>query len=201
MNQRIGIFGGTFDPPHLGHLFVAEEARIRCGLERVLWIPNNVPAHREGKTASAGPDARTELTALAIADNPAFEISRLELDRPGPSYLFDTLTELRELYAGAELFFICGADSLRDVLTWYRGPELFQLCTFVAASRPGVDGAAALAALPEALRARVTWMEVPGLYIASRDLRVRVAQGLPVRYLVPDEVERRIHEQCLYGAE
>jgi len=199
--ERIGIFGGTFDPPHLGHLFVAEEARVRCGLARVLWVPNNVPAHREGKSARAAADARLDLTARAIRDNPQFELSRVEIDRPGASYLFDTLGVLREAHPVAELFFICGADSLRDVLTWYRGAELFELCTFVTASRPGVDGAAALAALPDALRTKVIWLESPGLYIASRDLRARVAQHLPIRYLVPDEVERGIREHSLYRAE
>lgn len=199
--ERIGIFGGTFDPPHLGHLFVAEEARLRCDLSRVLWVPNNVPAHREGKMARAEAAARVDLTECAIRDNAAFELSRVEIDRPGPSYLYDTLGALREAYPGAELFFICGADSLRDVLTWYRGADLFTLCTFIAASRPGVDGAAVRDALPEDLRKRMIWLEVPGLYIASRDLRARVARGLPIRYLVPDEVERHIHKHCLYEAE
>lgn len=174
---------------------------MRCGLSRVLWVPNNVPAHREGKSARAAAAARLDLTEGAIAGNAAFELSRIEIDRPGPSYLFDTLCELREMHPRAELHFICGADSLRDVLTWYRGEELFGLCRFVAASRPGVDGAAVLAGLPAAARARVIWLEVPGLYIASRDLRTRVAHGLPIRYLVPDEVERRIHKHSLYQAE
>ena len=198
--ERLGIFGGTFDPPHYGHLFIAEEARVRCGLSRGLWVPKNVAAHREGKSARATAAQRLDLTEGAIAGNAAFEVSRIEIDRPGPSYLYDTLCALRETHPQAELHFICGADSLRDVLTWYRGEELFELCTFVAASRPGVDGAAALAQLPATVRARVVWMEVPGLHIASRDLRARVGQGLPIRYLVPDGVERRIREHSLYAA-
>lgn len=193
--------GGTFDPPHYGHLAIAEEARVRCALAKVLWVPNNVPAHGEGKTAHANAATRLTLTQCAIEGNGGFEISRIEIDRPGPSYLFHTLHALRETNPAAELFFICGADSLRDVMTWYRGSELFELCTFVAASRPGVDGAAALAALPAPLRARVHWLEVPGLHIASRDLRARVEQGLPIRYLLPDAVERTIRERGLYQTE
>jgi nicotinate-nucleotide adenylyltransferase len=190
--------GGTFDPPHYGHLFIAEEARVRCALETVLWMPNNVPAHREGKSAAATGVVRAALAQAAIADNDAFTLSRLELERPGPSYLYDTLCELRQIYPEAELFFICGTDSLRDVLTWYRGAELFELCTFVAVSRPGVALDTARAQLPEALRARVIALETPGLHIASRELRARVAENLPIRYLVPDAVEREIKARGLY---
>jgi nicotinate-nucleotide adenylyltransferase len=190
--------GGTFDPPHYGHLFIAEEARVRCALETVLWMPSNVPAHREGKSAAATGVVRAALAQAAIADNDAFTLSRLELERPGPSYLYDTLCELRQIYPEAELFFICGTDSLRDVLTWYRGAELFELCTFVAVSRPGVALDTARAQLPEALRARVIALETPGLHIASRELRARVAENLPIRYLVPDAVEREIKARGLY---
>ena len=196
----MGILGGTFDPVHFGHLFIAEEARARCELDRVLWIPNNVPAHREGKTAWADGETRFELTKLGIAENTHFEISRIELDRPGPSFVFDTLTELQSIYREAELFFICGADSLRDILTWHRGAELFGLCMVVVASRPGIDGATALKNLSDEQRARVVWLEMPGLYIASRELRERVRTGLPIRYLVPEAVEREIEIRGLYRA-
>jgi nicotinate-nucleotide adenylyltransferase len=190
--------GGTFDPIHFGHLFIAEEARLRCGLDKVLWIPNNVPAHREGKVAAVDSETRARLTQIGIRDNAAFELSRIELERPGRSFLFDTLNELQEMYVETELFFICGADSMRDVLTWYRGAELFDLCTFVAASRPGIERVTAMANLSPEQNARVVWLDVPGLHIASRDIRERVQNRLPIRYLVPDAVEREIRLHSLY---
>jgi nicotinate-nucleotide adenylyltransferase len=105
VQSKIGLMGGTFDPIHFGHLFIAEEARTVCGLEKVIFFPNNQPAHREGKEATAGPETRFELTQIAIAANPHFEISRVELDRPGPSYAYDTLQIFRrEFGSDAELF-------------------------------------------------------------------------------------------------
>ena len=165
----IGLMGGTFDPIHYGHLFIAEEARIACGLSEVIFFPNNQPAHIEGKSAAADAQTRFELTRCAIQDNPHFRVSRIEIDRPGKSYAFDTIQQFqRELGAGVELHFIVGADSINDILTWHRGTELFDLCRFVAASRPGNDLDAAKARLNEWQRSRVTWLEVPGLMIASR---------------------------------
>jgi nicotinate-nucleotide adenylyltransferase len=197
--KRIGLMGGTFDPIHFGHLFIAEEARVRCDLDEVVFFPNNQPAHREGKSANADPETRFALTQLALEGNPHFCISRVELDRPGPSYAFDTLNILRdELGPQAELFFIVGADSIGDVLTWYRGSELFSMCRFVATTRPEYDLEAAKRTLSDEQRERVTFLEVPGLHIASRDLRQRVRQNLPIRYLTPDAVERAIHERGLY---
>lgn len=199
--RKVGLMGGTFDPIHYGHLFIAEEARVRFELERVLFVPNNEPAHAEGKAACAGPEDRARLTELGIASNPAFEMSRVELDRSGKSFAFDTVQALRQqLGAATELFFIVGADSLRDVLTWYRGQELLALCQFIAASRPGFDLEAAWGALPVPLRNRVHLMRVPGLHIASRELRARVAGGAPIRYLTPDSVCEHIERHHLYQA-
>ncbi len=198
---RVGLMGGTFDPVHLGHLFIAEEARVRCNLERVVFFPNNQPAHREGKEACADSQTRFEMTQLAVQGNPHFHVSRVELDRPGPSYAIDTLGHFGREYQGCELFFIVGADSLNDVLTWHRGPELFDLCRFIAASRPGFSLERAREKLTEPQRERVHFLETPGLHIASRDLRERVAHNFAIRYLVPDEVERAIRERGLYHAQ
>jgi nicotinate-nucleotide adenylyltransferase len=189
--------GGTFDPIHYGHLFIAEEARVRCGLDEVLFFPNNQPAHREGKDAHADPETRFRLTELAIADNAHFRASRIELDRPGPSYAFDTLQQLRR-ECDAELFYIVGADSINDVLTWYRGAELFDLCRFIAASRPEFDLEKAKAQLSPRQLERVIFLEVPGLHIASRELRRRVREGAPIRYLTPDAVIMEIEKRKLY---
>ena len=196
---RIGLMGGTFDPVHFGHLFIAEEARVRCGLHEVIFVPNNQPAHREGKDAHLDPETRFELTRLAVEPNPHFRLSRVEVDRVGRSYTFDTLRHFQSEFGNAvELFFIMGADSLNDVLTWYRGPQLFEMCRFVATSRPGYDLEAAKRRLSPQQLQRVDFLEVPGLHIASRDLRQRVCDGLPIRYLTPDVVEHAIQERSLY---
>lgn len=193
--------GGTFDPIHFGHLFIAEEARVRCALEEVVFFPNGQPAHAEGKSANADAETRVELTRLAIESNPHFRLSRIEIDRPGKSYAYDTLLQFRREYGeGVEFFFIMGADSINDILTWYRGAELFDLCSFIAASRPEFDLDAARRRLTPAQNSRVTWLQVPGLHIASKDIRQRVRQNWPIRYLTPDSVAQRITELALYRA-
>ncbi len=191
--------GGTFDPIHHGHLFIAEEARVRCGLEKVVFFPNNKPAHKQGKTANADAETRFALTRLAVELHPHFEVSRIEIDRPGPSYAFDTLNEFQKQFgAEAELCYIVGADSIGEVLTWFRGAELFQMCRFLAFTRPDFDLNAANTQLNDAQRARVDFVETVGLDIASRELRQRVKDGLPIRYLVPDAVEREVRARGLY---
>ena len=200
MARKIGLMGGTFDPIHFGHLFLAEAARARCELDEVIFFPNNQPAHAQGKNAALGGEIRYQLMCLGIADNPHFRGSRIELERPGKSFAFDTIRQFQsELGAETELFFIVGADSMRDILSWYRGAELFGLCRFIAGTRPGFDLDAARAALEEWQRERVVWMEIPGLHIASSELRRRVRDGEPVKYLLPDVVRERINELNLYG--
>ena len=191
--------GGTFDPIHFGHLFIAEAARDVCDLDEVLFFPNNQPAHAQGKSTNADAQTRWELMLLGIAGNPHFRGSRIELERPGKSYAFDTIRQFQaELGADVELYFIVGADSMRDLGSWHRGPELFGLCRFVVASRPGFDGAAAIAALSDEQRARVIALEVPGLYISSTALRARVQSQKTIRYLTPEPVRERIEEINLY---
>ncbi|PQV64431.1 nicotinate-nucleotide adenylyltransferase [Abditibacterium utsteinense] len=193
--RRIGLMGGTFDPIHFGHLFIAEAARAACALDEVIFFPNGTPAHAEGKVASLSGEMRLELLEIALAGNAHFRASRIELERPGKSFAFDTIQQFqRELGADAQLFFIVGADSMCDILTWYRGAELFELCHFVAASRPGFELEEAQTRLTAAQRAQTTWLHVPGLHIASRELRARVQNDLPIRYLVPDAVVARISE-------
>ncbi|HVF09802.1 MAG TPA: nicotinate-nucleotide adenylyltransferase [Abditibacteriaceae bacterium] len=197
--MRIGLMGGTFDPIHFGHLFIAEEARVRCGLTTVVFFPNRQPAHREGKSAHADPETRCALAQLGIQGNPHFRISRVELDRPGPSYAIDTVRQLQaELGADAELFFIVGADSVGEVLTWHRGAELFERCRFAAVTRPGFSLEAARGELSSQQLERVVFLETVGLDIASREIRQRVRENLPIRYLTPDTVEQAIRERGLY---
>ena len=191
--------GGTFDPIHFGHLFIAEAAQDACDLDEVIFFPNNQPAHAQGKNASLDGETRWELMLLGIADNPKFRGSRIELERPGKSYAFDTIRQFQtELGADVELYFIIGADSMRDLMTWYRGAELFDLCCFIAATRPGFDAVAAVEALSETQRARVISLEVPGLHISSTDLRARVRDEKTIRYLTPEPVRKRIDEINLY---
>lgn len=196
--QRIGLMGGTFDPIHNGHLFIAEEARVRCDLDEVLFIPNNQPAHRQRKIADSDAETRCDLTVLATRDNPRFAVSKVEVEREGLSYAFDTICALQIEYSNAELFWIVGADTIGEVPTWYRGAELFAMCHFIAVSRPGFDLAEAARKLSAEQRAQVQFLQSNGLEIASRDLRERVRNDLPIRYLVPDEVERVIKERGLY---
>ena len=196
--RKIGLMGGTFDPIHYGHLFIAEEARVGCELEKVLFVPNNQPAHREGKDAVATAEMRFELMKTGIEGNSFFEASSVEINRIGPSYAFDTLQHFQAEYSDAELFFIVGADSINDVSTWHRAAELFEMCRFVAASRPGFDLEAAKAKLSPRQLERTTFLSVPGLHIASRELRTRVRDELPIRYLVPDAVCKRIKDLNLY---
>jgi len=195
--MKLGILGGTFDPLHFGHLFIAEEARVRCALDEVWFVPNNTPAHVQGKSALLSPLERMELTRLGIEGNPHFRASDVEVRREGKSYAFDTINQI-QAETGAELFWILGADAIGEVLTWYRGAQLFEMTRFIAASRPGFSSQAAREALNAAQASRVEWMEVPGLHIASRDLRERIQRGQTIRYLVPDPVRERIEEAGYY---
>jgi len=188
--------GGTFDPLHIGHLFIAEAARVQCGLDKVVFFPNRIPAHVQGKSANASPDLRWKITLAGIEGNAHFEASRVELDRSGPSYAYDTLQHFAA--DSVELFYIIGGDSLADLLTWHRGAELFEMCYFIAAPRPGFDSQKALLELSEKQRAKVLLLETPELQISSTEIRNRVSRNLPIRYLVPDAVERIIRQHHLY---
>jgi nicotinate-nucleotide adenylyltransferase len=195
--MKLGLMGGTFDPLHYGHLFIAEEARVRCDLDEVWFIPNNTPAHVQGKRAQLTPSQRLELCEAGVGDNPHFKVSRVEVEREGKSYAFDTINQIQS-QTSAELFWILGGDAIAEVLTWHRGEQLFDLCRFVAASRPGFSLQNAKEVLNAAQASRVEWMEIPGLHIASRDLRERIKNGEPIRYLVPDAVRERIEQLNLY---
>ncbi len=196
--RRIGLMGGTFDPIHFGHLFIAEEARVRCNLDKVLFVPNNRPAHRQGKIAVSDAQTRFDLTVLATKNNRHFRVSRVEIERAGLSYAFDTIAQLGIEYSNAAFFWIVGADTIGEVPTWFRGNELFGLCRFIAVSRLGFDLEKAAQNLSANQRAHVEFLESNGLEISSRDLRQRIQNGWPIRYLVPDEVELEIEKRGLY---
>ncbi|HUR14681.1 MAG TPA: nicotinate-nucleotide adenylyltransferase [Mycobacteriales bacterium] len=193
MGRRIGVMGGTFDPVHHGHLSAANEVRHRYGLDEVVFVPTGQPWQKAHRQVSPAED-RYLMTVIATASNPRFSVSRLEVDREGPTYTVETLRELRALHADAELFFITGSDALAQIVGWRDADELFGLAHFIGVDRPGYADAD-LAAFPAG---SVTLLEVPALAISSSDVRDRVATGLPVHYLVPDGVVQYIRKRNLY---
>lgn len=196
--HRIGVFGGTFDPPHLGHLIIAQDLMIHTGLDRVLFLPTRTPPH---KSAAGVSDAqhRLSMLELALADDPRFAISRVDLDRPAPSYTADSLEILGREYPNAALFFLMGADSLRDLPLWHEPDRIARQTRFVVARRPGVelDPDEVVRQVPEA-EGKIEIVDIPLIDISSRELRRRVRQGFPIRYYVPTAVERYVEEHGLY---
>ncbi|MDQ3809813.1 MAG: nicotinate-nucleotide adenylyltransferase [Chloroflexota bacterium] len=194
---RLGLLGGTFDPPHYGHLTAAQEAFWHVRLDRVLFLPARQNPLKPSQQSSPA-EARCEMVQRAIADDPRFELSRLDLERPPPSY---TVGLLRALAAtDRELFFIIGADIVAELPRWRAPLELLALAQLIVVQRHGAaepDLAALERAVPEAAR-RMILLRVPGVAISSSELRQRVRQGQPIRYLTPRSVERYIHEHRLY---
>jgi len=198
MRQGLGIMGGTFDPIHLGHLVAAEEARVRFNLSGVVFVPNRLPPHKKGYEVTPA-EQRYDMVRLATASNPAFETSRIELDRPGPSYTIDTLDALRrEVGADVPLFFITGADAVRELLTWRSPEELVQRCRLIAVTRPGSDLGRLAEALGPELMGAIEILDMPGLDVSSTELRRRAAAGASLRYLTPQPVVRYIEVYGLY---
>lgn len=185
--------GGTFDPVHHGHLVAASEVAARFDLDQVVFVPTGQPAGKGHDGVSPAED-RYLMTVIATASNPQFTVSRVDVDRPGPTYTVDTLADLRGRHPGADLFFITGADALEQILSWHRAGELFGLAHFVGVTRPGYD--LDDHHLP---RGAVSLVEVPALAISSTGCRARVAAGLPVWYLVPDGVVQYISKRGLYS--
>lgn len=199
--MRYGVFGGTFDPIHYGHLLAAEEARSQLGLERVFFVPAHVSPLKLGHDMSPETD-RLAMVELAIASNAAFGISCVDLDRPGPSFTVDTVTALqKDLGPEAEVYFIMGADALVDLLSWREPQKLLQLCRIASVDRPGfeVDLVRLQQALP-GVTARVVRVQMPLIEVSSTDIRVRVREGRPIKYQLPESVEAYIRERGLYGA-
>jgi nicotinate-nucleotide adenylyltransferase len=197
VGTRRGVMGGTFDPIHFGHLVTAEEALVQFGLDAVLFVPTGRPWMKEHEVVSP-PEDRYLMTVIATASNPLFSVSRMEVDRDGPTYAIDTLRGLKaELGPETDLFFITGADAIVEILQWKDHAELFDLAHFIAATRPGYD-LKGLEALPEDDRAEISVMNIPALAISSTDVRRRVAEGHPIRYLVPEGVKSYIEKERLY---
>ena len=194
--HRLGVMGGTFDPIHHGHLVAASEVATRFALDEVVFVPTGEPWQKADREVSAAED-RYLMTVIATASNPRFSVSRVDIDRPGPTYTYDTLVDIRdERGADTDLFFITGADALDQILTWRNADKLFDLAHFVGCSRPGVEtDTPNIASLP---KERVTLLEIPALSISSTACRGRVAESEPVWYLVPDGVVQYIAKRGLY---
>jgi nicotinate-nucleotide adenylyltransferase len=194
---RLGLLGGTFDPPHYGHLVAAQEVAWQQKLDRVLFLPARQNPLKREKPGSSAED-RCEMVRLAIAGNARLELSRLDLDRPPPSYTVDLLKLLHT--PENELFFIVGADILPELPRWRAPDEVLHLAQLSVVNRPGAPepDLAALEALQPSARGRVDVIAIPGVAIASRELRERVHAGMPIRYLTPPAVERYIFERGLY---
>jgi nicotinate-nucleotide adenylyltransferase len=198
---RLALFGGTFDPPHLGHLIAAQEAAVRLNLDQVLFVPAGQPPHKLGEPVSAL-ELRLQMVKLAIAGNSRFELSLADVDRAGPSYTADLLERVHAELAPSELYFLVGMDSLRELTTWREPARVLAQCILVVFRRPGhppIDPKDLEPTLPGA-RARVVVLESPGVDISSTDLRARVAAGRPIRYLVPEQVRELIESHGLYVA-
>lgn len=191
--MRTGVLGGTFDPPHMGHLVLGEQARAQLGLRRVLWVPAGEP-WRKPRPPVTPAEHRAAMTGMAIVENEAFELCRVELERPGPSYSVDTLEQLAGQHPDDELVFIIGKDALDDLPNWQRPERLVELATLAVASRAGDEARV----LPPGLDARVEWIDMPRIDISATDLRRRASAGLSLRYLVPQAVEAYIRDHELY---
>ncbi|MBI4201460.1 MAG: nicotinate-nucleotide adenylyltransferase [Chloroflexi bacterium] len=200
--MRLGILGGTFDPIHVGHLIIAEEARVRLSLEEVVFIPTGQPWLKAVQPVSPG-ELRLQMVRLAVAENPFFRASALELERPGPTYTVDTLAAVhKEWGPGVEVYFIMGTDTLVDLPRWKEPRRFLELCVPVVYARPNHSREAweELERQLPGLGERVRRIETPLIGVNGTEIRRRVACGISIRYLVPARVERFIAEHGLYRA-
>jgi nicotinate-nucleotide adenylyltransferase len=189
---RLGVMGGTFDPIHHGHLVAASEVAHAFSLDEVVFVPTGQP---EDKVGASPAEDRYLMTVIATASNPRFSVSRVDIDRPGPTYTIDTLRELHAARPDAgQLYFITGADALARIMSWRNVDELFSLAHFVGCTRPGHR--LTVTGLPEG---KVSLIEIPALTISSSDCRARVAKGEPIWYLVPDGIVQYIAKRGLYS--
>ena len=196
---RIGVYGGTFDPPHVGHLILAETAAESLRLARVIFVPAGTPPHKQPGDVRESAEHRLIMVKRAIEGNPRFVLSRVDIDRPGPHYSVDMLRLLGNEYPGADLVFLIGADSLRDLPKWSRSQELIQLARLGVMRRSGAkpDLEALERSIP-GISARIEWIAAPRIEIASHVVADQIADGCSVRYQVPDGVLAYIQQQGLY---
>jgi nicotinate-nucleotide adenylyltransferase len=199
-SAKLGVIGGTFDPPHYGHLVLAENARVQFALNRVLFVPAGQPPHKPERPVTLA-QHRVAMVEAAIAGNKDFTVSRVDLDRPGPHYTVDTLGILTRAYPDAVLLFLMGGDSLAEFASWRDPSGIVRQARLAVMARPGweADLASLVEEIPD-IRDRLILLDAPYLEISGTDLRRRVRRGLPIRYLVPPGVEEYVREHKLYRA-
>lgn len=199
--QKIGISGGTFNPIHIGHLIIAETVRDKFGLDKVLFIPSGMPPHKNLESVVCA-EKRFDMVQRAVAGNPHFEASRVEVDREGYTFTVDTLKKLREIYGkDTGLYYIIGADVLNDLLTWRSYEEVFKICEFIAVLRPGNDEKAfykQMEYLRDAYGVKIHFIDAPLIDVSSTEIRERIKEGRSIKYLVPESVEEYIESNGLY---
>jgi len=201
--KRIAIMGGTFDPVHYGHLVTAEAVRDKFNIERVLFVPTGNPPHKNNKKVTPS-EHRYLMTVLATVTNSYFDVSRIEIDRTGYTYTIDTINELKKFVSeDTIIYFITGADAVHQILAWKDTEKLFNICEFIAVTRPGynkdelfreVEG------LKSRFESKIHFLEVPSLDISSSDIRNRIKEGNSIKYMLPEEVENYIYKFELYKA-
>ena len=195
--RRIGIIGGTFNPIHYGHLVTAESARTKFDLDQIIFVPAKRPPHKKNQEICAA-DQRANMVSMAIASNPFFSMSDIELKRDGYSYSYETISSFAYDFGPAtSLFFITGADAVLGIATWKNPEQLLNLCTFIAATRPGYN-LEGLKKLPPLWREKIKLMEIPSLAISSTDFRKSVANNESIKYLLPETVENYIIKEKIY---
>lgn len=197
--MRIGIFGGTFDPPHVGHLILAEECRSQLNLDKLLWVVTDNPPHK--RVVNVSPiECRVKLVAQAITGNPAFEISRVDIDRPGPHFAIDTINILKKEFPGSEMYYLMGGDSLHDLPTWNRPQDFVKTCDGIGVMRRHADQVdlESLEKILPGISRKVHIVEAPILEISSHQIRQRIYEGQGYRYYLRDAVYRAINELSLY---
>ncbi len=192
IEDRIGIMGGTFNPIHLGHLVVANEVQEEFKLKKVIFVPTGIPPHKEDRDIAKA-EHRYTLVNLAIATNPNFAVSDIEIKREGKSFTLDTIKEFKKIYEGADIYFIAGTDAFIEVSTWKNIDELPSLCKFITVSRPGYSFQ-----IEERFKPHTYLFEVTDLAISSTEIRRRIKEGRSIKYLVPQSVEEYIYKHGLY---
>ncbi|MCU1658974.1 MAG: Nicotinate-nucleotide adenylyltransferase [Pseudonocardiales bacterium] len=192
MTRRVGIMGGTFDPIHHGHLVAASEVSALFDLDEVIFVPTGAPWQKSERRVSTA-EHRYLMTVIATASNPRFWVSRVDIDRTGPTYTIDTIRDIAAQRPGAELFFITGADALGQILSWKNAEDALHVARFIGVTRPGYELTDAHLPVDS-----VTLLDVPAMAISSSDCRARVRAGQPVWYLVPDGVVQYINKHRLY---
>lgn len=199
-SKRVGIMGGTFDPIHNGHLIIAETSRENFNLDKIIFIPTGIPAHKIGKAITSN-EHRYNMVLLATSSNPYFSLSPIELNREGTTYTIDTIIDLKKVNKDTEYFFIMGEDSLYNFHTWKDYKKLLKLCKFIVAKRPGLKAELEekIKELNNIEKGSIQSLESPMMEISSTNIRERIKLGRSVKYLVPDLVEKYIIKYNLYG--